>query len=108
MPDQPTHRMTCQLAKNDLGRMVFRFQMASIKKPGLLATGDIDPKGEDGVYSPRDVQRRIAVTGGALAEYLIENYDDEVEPSEAAKGALEAFHCFCTRAKEAGLNLPLL
>lgn len=72
------------LKRND-GTMYFQLKVPSVVKPKLFAQSpQVD-------FSNADAKRILVAAAGACAEYLGEQYGDNIDPTECAKAAVRAF-----------------
>lgn len=72
----------------NLARYVVTVQASSRTKKGLKASNEIDP-GQAG--NQKTLLHQVGIAGAACAEYLGENYGDNIDPAAAARDAVRAF-----------------
>ena len=87
----------------DNGKYVIHVQVYSAQRPGLKADVELDPGDAE---SNQHLLKLIEVSACAGAEYLGEEYDDNIDPGEAGRNALVAFAEECKLQTLLGRDAP--
>ena len=99
-------KLTVSVVQDELiDQLVFRVELFRPSRPDYSVVQDINPQ-DPGIYSYDDVARRVEAAGGALAEYLIGNYGEALEPSRCAAVALRVYREMLPKLVEAKVPMP--
>lgn len=83
------------------GRHTYSVLVRSRRMPHSKLVGEIAP--EDVTSLPK-IKRHVGVLAGAIAELVNERFKDNIDPSEVAKAAVEAFAEMAAEQKSALLQ----
>jgi hypothetical protein len=89
--------------EEDPRQYVITVQVLSEKRKGLKGDVKVDPLAATSVAQ---LAGMVEAAGGAAAEYLGENYNDNIDPSQCARDAVKAFGEECRMMAELKKDLP--
>lgn len=75
----------------------------SRKRPGLKASSVIDP---GATTNPQQLLQLVGTAGAACAEYLGENYGDDMDPGACSRDAIKAFGEECRMMAALAKDVP--